>query len=76
MKRKEKTLKRKMERKMKEYMKKDIFNLDVLRQEIVIGYPQISFEKVVEIDGNIRQGEINLQFQFEVTQIFDQGYQH
>jgi len=73
---KKKTIWRKNERKMKKYLKNDIFDLDVLRQEIIIGYPQICPEKVAEIDGNIRQEEINLQCQFEVTQIFDQGYQH
>lgn len=74
MKNKEKTMIRKNERKLKKNME-GIFDLDALKQEIHTKYPQKYPDEIVEPDRIIRQPSINLQCQFEVTQIFNQGYQ-
>ena len=71
MKNKDKTLKRKMERKMKEYLKESIFDIDAFRQELKklsLGHTQNYQDGIVEFDKIFQQSDINLQYQCEIIQ--------
>ena len=74
MKIKEKTIRRKNERKLKEYMKESVLDIDALRLEICTEYPQKYPDGVVDFDRNVQQSEINIQCQYEITQYFNQEY--
>ena len=73
MKEKEKTIKRKMERKLKEYMKKDVSDIDILRQEIYIRYPLKYPDEVFDDSRKDQPFDINTLCQYEITQYFIQG---
>jgi len=70
---KEKTLKRKMEQKLKEYMKKDVSDIDILRQEIYTQYPLKYPGEVFNDTKKDQPFDINTLCQYEMTQHFIQG---
>lgn len=73
MNKKERTLKRKMEQKLKEYIKKGMFDIDTLKQEI---YAHDSFEYQNEIFDYVKKVdsiEIEIRYHDEMTQHFIGG---
>ena len=73
MKNKERTLKRKIEKKIKEYENKSTFDIDTLKQEI---YTHDSFEYQNEIFDYVKKVdsiEIEIQYHNEMTQHFIGG---
>ena len=73
MKEKEKTIRRKMERKLKECIKKGIFDIDILRQEIYTRYPLKYPGEVFDDTKKDQSFDINTPCQYEITQHFIQG---
>ena len=73
MNKKEKTLKRKMEQKLKKYLKKDVFDIDILRQEIYTRYPLKYPSEVFDDTKKNQPFDINTLCQYEITQHFIQG---
>ena len=68
MNKKEKTIGRKMARKLKEYMKKDIFDLDILKLEIYL-HESLRYQSGIFDDiKNDHQVNIGEQYHNEMTQ--------
>jgi len=65
---KEKTIERKMERKIKEYMKKDIFDIDILKLEIYL-HESFRYQSGI-FDGIKNDHQVNIEEQYhnEMTQ--------
>lgn len=70
---KEETSKRKMEQKLKEYMKKDVSDIDILRQEIYTRYPLKYPGEVFDDSKKDQPFDINTLCQYEMTQHFIGG---